>query len=588
MDTFVRIHLPEDLQTSLSYWRDRAIKILNWIVVIVCIPFIGYAFISSPSYLREWFFIIGGILPFILAVALAFIKQINPFWRTIIILSAIYIAGVVDLLHNGITGMGRDYLLMLPLVAVVLGGIQSGVIFLFLSLFSVIIVAYLARASLLTGIMLPAAVSISAPMWNSAILFLAVSGICMLVVISVVNRLQMKTMIDQNNTANKFQQANEQLIKEIIDRQSAELKNQFQIQRLKALREVDQAISADFDIKTVSEVICQQIILHLEADAAEISLINRIGQLESLAFDGTAIDLLSRAKINENSRLVKFAMRKHRTVEMNDISQCTGIGEVHFMDGQKIHTYFAIPLIIERQSYGVLEVFHRFPVDSSKEWLNFLEMLAGQAVIAVQHDMLLGNLERSNRELSRAYDTTLEGWANTLEMRDHETRGHSQRVTALTLALAKKLGVPEALLPHIRRGALLHDVGKMAIPDSTLLKSGKLNEDEWDVMKMHPIYAYNLLRSIEFLQPALSIPRYHHEKWDGTGYPDGLKGEDIPLEARIFAVVDVWDALLCERTYKRPWGKLEALDYIRQQAGHHFDPRIVAAFEEIVVPDVNN
>jgi putative nucleotidyltransferase with HDIG domain len=297
--------------------------------------------------------------------------------------------------------------------------------------------------------------------------------------------------------------------------------------------------------------------------------------------------LQSREKIRVNPRLVKLAMRKHKTVEISDLAQCTGIGETFFADGQNIHSYFAIPIIIKHQSHGVLEIFHRFPIDSAQEWVSFLEMLADQAVIAVEHNMLLVSLEHSNHELCRAYDTTLEGWANTLEMRDQETRGHSQRVTALTLALAKKLGVPEDLLPHIRRGALLHDVGKMAIPDSTLLKPGNLDENEWCVMKMHPIYAYNLLQSIDFLQPALSIPRYHHEKWDGTGYPDGLEGEDIPLEARMFAIADVWDALLAERPYKRAWSKPEALAYIRQQAGLHFDPRIVVAFEEIIVQELS-
>ncbi|MGC9063072.1 MAG: HD-GYP domain-containing protein [bacterium] len=188
----------------------------------------------------------------------------------------------------------------------------------------------------------------------------------------------------------------------------------------------------------------------------------------------------------------------------------------------------------------------------------------------------------ANRELLRAYDKTLEGWAYALDLRDKETEGHSQRVTELTLRIAKKMGVRDEDLIHIRRGALLHDMGKIGIPDNILLKPDKLSEEEWEIMKKHPVYAYQMLSRIEYLRPALDIPYCHHEKWDGSGYPRGLKGEEIPLAARIFAVADVFDALTSDRSYRKAWTKESAIEYIKGEAGKHFDPRVVDAFLKVI------
>lgn len=187
-------------------------------------------------------------------------------------------------------------------------------------------------------------------------------------------------------------------------------------------------------------------------------------------------------------------------------------------------------------------------------------------------------IRRIHEELTIACDTSLEGWSRALELRDQETEGHSQRVVEMTLTLAKALGVPDDELVHIRRGALLHDIGKMGIPDSILLKAGPLTEEEWAIMRKHPVYAFEMLYPIAYLRPALDIPHYHHERWDGTGYPCGLKGEEIPLAARIFAVVDVWDALCSDRPYSKKWSLEEAQDYIRSLAGTQLDPKIVEVF----------
>ncbi|MGA9350924.1 MAG: HD domain-containing phosphohydrolase [Anaerolineae bacterium] len=199
-------------------------------------------------------------------------------------------------------------------------------------------------------------------------------------------------------------------------------------------------------------------------------------------------------------------------------------------------------------------------------------------LLTQRFNAMVSSLHRSKMDLVTAYDTTLEGWAKVLELRDIETEGHSQRVTDLTLRLARALGIDGDDLDHFRRGALLHDIGKMAIPDHILLKPGPLTDEEWEIMYQHPIYAVEMLHDIPFLHPALDIPRYHHEKWDGSGYPYGLKGEEIPLAGRIFAVVDVWDALCSDRPYRSAIPAEEARKIIQQESGTHFDPRIVEVF----------
>ncbi len=197
-------------------------------------------------------------------------------------------------------------------------------------------------------------------------------------------------------------------------------------------------------------------------------------------------------------------------------------------------------------------------------------------IISIQHRNRVEQDRQS--ELRMAYDETLEGWSRTLEIRDKETEGHSQRVTQLTLRLARACGLRGQDLDSIYRGALLHDIGKMAIPDAILSKKTSLDDDEWTVMRTHPKIAIDMLSAIAFLQPALVVPAYHHERWNGEGYPAGLRGEEIPISARIFSVVDVWDALLSDRPYRAAWTRQQALQYIKDQSGKQFDPAVVERF----------
>jgi putative nucleotidyltransferase with HDIG domain len=240
--------------------------------------------------------------------------------------------------------------------------------------------------------------------------------------------------------------------------------------------------------------------------------------------------------------------------------------------------YHALPLVAEGRVRGVLECFHRVAMEPDLEWLSFAAMLGGQAAIAIDNAALFEGLRRSHEELQAAYDATIEGWARALDLRDHETEGHSRRVTEMAMHLARAMGLGETDLVHIRRGALLHDIGKMGVPDSILHKPGPLTEEEWAVIRRHPSYAVEILEPSEFLGAALDIPHYHHERWDGTGYPCGLAEEQIPLAARIFAAVDIWDALNNDRPYRRAWPQERVRAHLRTLAGNHLDPRVVEVF----------
>ena len=215
--------------------------------------------------------------------------------------------------------------------------------------------------------------------------------------------------------------------------------------------------------------------------------------------------------------------------------------------------------------------------------LNLLELDDGQFIQAIVRDIT--ERKQAEKKLAEAYDTTLKGWANALELRDKETKDHSQRVVNLTIKLAQAMGIEGDELIHIRRGAILHDIGKMGIPDEILRKPGKLTPSEKKIIEKHPIYSSQLLSGIPYLKKAMDIPCCHHERWDGKGYPQGLKGEEIPLTARIFAVVDVWDALLSDRPYSKAWSRDDVITHIRDESGKHFDPEVVKAFLDLVEKD---
>lgn len=374
------------------------------------------------------------------------------------------------------------------------------------------------------------------------------------------------------------------MARDITERKQAEDRIKQQLDRLTALRAIDQAISSSFDLQVTLEIILDWVISQLGADATMVLLLNpHRNTLEFRAgrgFRGTGISHLHLSLGDDYSW--QAALERH-PVDIPDLNETSHpFIQAHRIENERFIAYQAVPLIAKGQVKGVLEVFHRAPFKADQEWLDFLENLAGQAAIAIDNSELFEGLQRSNFELSLAYNTTIEGWSHALDLRDKETEGHTQRVTELTLGLARSLGFSDEQLVHIRRGALLHDIGKMGVPDNILFKPDPLTEEEWEIMRKHPVFAYELLSRIPYLKPALEIPFCHHEKWDGTGYPRGLKGEEIPLAARLFAVPDVYDALTSDRPYRKSRTKEEAIEYLRQQAGMHFDPKAVELFLQLV------
>ncbi|MEW5939030.1 MAG: PAS domain S-box protein, partial [Chloroflexota bacterium] len=370
-----------------------------------------------------------------------------------------------------------------------------------------------------------------------------------------------------------------------IDNARLHEKTEAQILRLTALRDVDTAIASSMDVRVILNILLDQAMSLLHADAMDIMVYNpNMLKLELVAGTGFLNHALRRQdRMGEGIAGTVAITRK--MLHIPQFSQSPEFSSADWLRDEKFVTYVAFPLLGKGQIKGVFEAFFRAFFPPSEEWLEFMQTLAGQAAIAIDNTQLFENLQRSNQELSLAYDTTLEGWGKALELRDKETQGHTRRVTELTVRLAKKMGVSEMEIVHIRRGVLLHDIGKMGVPDHILRKTGELTNEEWGLMRLHPQYAFDLLYPIAYLRLSLDIPYCHHEKWDGSGYPRGLKEREIPLAARIFSVVDVWDALLSDRPYRNSWSKEKAMEYIRTEAGTHFDPDIVRVFLQMIAEE---
>ena len=358
------------------------------------------------------------------------------------------------------------------------------------------------------------------------------------------------------------------------------------LEQLHALRAVDQAISSSRDMSLTLNILLTHTIAQLGVDAADVLLLHPGSNfLELMA--GYGFHTLLFESVNLSDSIAGHAILEHRPIMTVDSETVTlenpQFGK--FWKEEGFACYWCVPLIVKGEVKGVLEVYRRMDFTPDAEWIEFLEALAGQAAIAIDSTQLFENLQRANLDLNLAYDATIEGWSRAMDLRDHETEGHTLRVTDLTLKLARAMRISESQLTAIRRGALLHDIGKMGVPDAILLKEGDLTDEEWVLMRQHPQLAHDMLAPIAYLNEALNIPYCHHEKWDGTGYPQGLKGDHIPLVARIFAIVDVWDALTNDRSYRKKWTKQKARQYIKEQSGKHFDPQVVDIFLKIVEND---
>jgi putative nucleotidyltransferase with HDIG domain len=353
-----------------------------------------------------------------------------------------------------------------------------------------------------------------------------------------------------------------------------------QLNRLEALHKIEMAISGSLDLRVTLSVVLDQAIKQLEIDAADVLLVERgTGRLKFGAGRGFRTNGIEASDLRLGEGFAGRAALDQQILHVDDLTANKDAFVRHtLLADEKFISYYGVPLVSKGEVKGVLEIFHRSTLRPSIEWLNFLDALGRQTGIAIDDALLFEDLQRSNFDLEIAYDATIEGWSYALDLRDKETEGHTLRVTEMTIQLAQAMGLSQDQILHMRRGALLHDIGKMGVPDHILLKPGKLTQEEWEIMSKHPIYAYDMLRRIPYLHRALEIPYSHHEKWDGTGYPRGLSGNQIPLVARIFSVIDVWDALTSDRPYRAGWSKERAIEYIREQGGKHFDPKIVEVF----------
>ncbi len=360
--------------------------------------------------------------------------------------------------------------------------------------------------------------------------------------------------------------------------QTVSLKDQTEqrLKRLSALASIDRAISSSFDMMVSFEILVSNVISQLKMDAADVLLYNPYSQLlEYSTGQGFLTDAIKSAVLRLGESLAgEAAVTREMVVVKNLIAANISFANQQ-LAAEGFVTYYGVPLIAKGELRGVLEVFSRSQHTPDDDWINFLKSLAEQAAIAIDNTEMFENLRRSNMELGMAYNATIEGWSRALDLRDKETEGHTLRVTEITEKLARSFGLPENQIKYIRWGALLHDIGKMGVPDGILLKPGPLNDEEWVVMCMHPKYAFEMLAPIGYLTQAIDIPYCHHEKWDGTGYPRGLKGEQIPLSARIFAVVDIWDALSSDRPYRKAWPQEKVMEHIRNLSGTHLDPKVV-------------
>lgn len=377
-------------------------------------------------------------------------------------------------------------------------------------------------------------------------------------------------------------------VRDITEKKGSELKIQQHLKYLIATHKIDSVILGSMELIPILKSVLEQVVKQVEVDAAVVFVFKRqtmaLEYATSVGFQGNEIEQLSfdtsfpRRAISENRIIFspELSLNPEKFVLQGALSEEGFVSSV------------IEPLTAKEKIIGVLQVFNRTKMEEDYAWTSNFEGVGSQIAIAIEYANTLSDLKRSNADLIQTYDDTIAGWSRAMDLRDKETEGHSLRVTELTLLLAKEFNLVDSDLVNIRRGALLHDMGKMGIPDSILLKPGKLSDAEWVVMRKHPQFALDILLPITYLCSALDIPYSHHEKWDGSGYPQGLKEKQIPLAARMFSVVDVWDALRSDRPYREAWSEEKVLEHIKAGSGSHFDPEVAETFLKMIKKSLLN
>ena len=364
-----------------------------------------------------------------------------------------------------------------------------------------------------------------------------------------------------------------------------------QVRRLEALHNIEVTISSTFDLRLTLNIVLERVAAQLGVDAADVLLFNATTQtLNYFAGRGFRAQMAQVAPIKMGAGFAAKAAMSRTLVAINDLKAAQKNildNEPRNFNAEGFVAYYGVPLLAKGELKGVLEVFHRAPLSPDAAWIDFLESISTQATVAIDNIQLFDNLQRGNANLNLSFEETLESWARLSDKHASRDEGCTRRATDLAVRLGRALGLKEADLGKLRHGALLHDVGSLLISDAILLKAGALSAEEQTLIRQHPQHSRQILSTIRQLQPALDIPLYHHERWDGSGYPTGLTGEQIPLAARIFAVVDVWMALRSARPYRAAWSDSQAREHLRTMAGVQFDPKVVETFL-IVIAAMDN
>ncbi|MEN8242002.1 MAG: HD domain-containing phosphohydrolase [Chloroflexota bacterium] len=391
---------------------------------------------------------------------------------------------------------------------------------------------------------------------------------------------------EREDVSQYFDQVNDQL--NAVDSQFAQILEERD--GLKTLAEIGESLTSTLDSNAILENVLDSIIRLAKAERCFMMLLGSDGSTQVQIGRNWKHETLTPQEQAISKTIVKEVIQKKAPVLTTNAETDPRFDATESVMNFKLRSVMCVPMIYQQSLLGVIYADHRLRSEQfSNAKIELLSKFANQSAIALRNATLYENLQQTHmklkiahNELEEAYDTTLEGWAKALELRDQSTEEHTKRVVSQCVQLAERMGIPPDDIVQIRRGSILHDIGKMGIPDEVLGKPGALTEDEIEIMRQHPLLAVKMLSRIKFLSGALEIPMFHHERWDGDGYPHRLKGEEIPLSARIFAVIDVWDAITSERPYRKALPEKKAIAHIQDGAGNHFDPKVVTAFLEMI------
>ncbi|BAJ63914.1 HD domain-containing phosphohydrolase [Anaerolinea thermophila] len=366
----------------------------------------------------------------------------------------------------------------------------------------------------------------------------------------------------------------------IIERITSLTQANQRLQYMTSLHLINTSISASLDLNLTLRSLVNQIMGQFQVDAVAVFLVNpTTHMLEYAAGEGFRSIDIARTRMRIGEDQVGKAALTRKTICIYDKNGIAPFFQrAHLFRNEDFIAYYAVPLIAQGEVKGVLETFHRHPFTPSEEWRQFIEALAMETAIAIKNAELLQRIQTSNLELALSYDATLLAWAQVVEWHENQPEGSTLQLAEVAVQFAQSVGINNTDLQHFRQGVILHDIGKLMIPRHVLQKPGPLDETEWEMIRQSPVFAFNLLSKVPLLQAAGMIPYMHHERWDGNGYPLGMRGEEIPFPVRVFTIVNVWDALRSQRPFRKAWHEERIHEFLKENMGKIFDPELVPVF----------